>query len=164
MVLLNKRGQTFADLLIVIIFLFVIGVSSIFGYLIYNSLNDEMQADSDMSLQAKAAADTVNTGYPQYMDKAVLLVAILLWAALLISSYLIDTSPIFFVVTLIVLLIVFAAGMIISNIFQDIMGESEIAGFASSFPITNFIMGNLLMVMIVFGLTSALALYAKNRL
>lgn len=160
----SKRGQTILDMLMVVIVLFVLGVVAVYGYMIFGELNDEIQADADMHVEAKNAAAGVNTNYPTWIDGAFFLVLILLWGLLIVTSFMIDSHPIFFVLTVMMLLFVFVIGMVLANSFQDIITDDDLSSSAASFPIINWVMGNYLIALIVMGLTAALSLYAKNRL
>lgn len=161
---MGSKGQTFGDLTLFIILLVVVGVASVFGWMIYSDLNDEIQADGDMSAEAQAASQNVADNYPSMFDNVFLFILILFWIFLLVSSFLIDTHPIFFVVTVILLLFVFVVGMILANAYEEVTSDPDLIGFADDFPITSWVMTNFLLVIIVIGLSAGLALYAKNKL
>ena len=80
---------------------------------------------------------------------------------LLITSFLIDTHPVFFIVTVVLLLAVFVVSMFIANAYEELTQDADLAAFSVQFPFTNFIMSNLLLIMIVMGLSTGVALYAK---
>jgi len=152
------------DMLLVIIVLFVLLVSAIIGSLIFSNINDEIQADTTLSNESRDAAANINTGYTNWFDNAFLMALVLLWALLIISSFLLDSHPVFFIVTVFLLIFVFIVGMIVSNTYSEIVSDPEISGFAADYPKAGFIMNNFLLVLIVIGLTAGLAYYAKNRI
>lgn len=151
-------------MIMVVIVLFTLGLAAVFGYRILSEMNDEMQADADLHTEAKAVMTTVDTNYPSWIDSAFLLTLILLWGLLIVTSFMIDSHPVFFVLTLVLLLFVFIVGMALSNAYQDVTADSDLTASANAFPVINWVMGHFLIVLIVIGLSSALSLYAKNRL
>lgn len=160
----GSRGQTVLDMMYVLIILVVLGLAAVFGAKIFGDLNTEIQADDDMDVHAKAAASTVNTNYAGWFDNAFVMVLVLLWVLLLVTSFMINSHPVFFVVTVILLLFVFVVGMVMSNTYQDVTADDDLSASAALFPKINFVMGNFLIILIVMGLTAGLALYAKNRI
>lgn len=159
-----SKGQTFIDVITLLFFLFVIGVSVIIGLMVTNNLNDEIQADTDMSAEAQNASQGFTDNYPGLFDKLFLFFLFLFWIFLIVSSFLIDTHPIFFAVSIILLLFVFGLSMIMGNAYEEVAADSELTTYAAEFPIMNWVMSNILIVSIIIGFTTALALYAKNKL
>ena len=158
----GKRGQTVFDTIMLLIVLFVLALAAIIGAMVFSNVNDEFQADTSLSTEAKTAMSGVNDGYSSWFDAAILSALIFFWALLLITSFLIDTHPVFFIVTVVLLLAVFVVSMFIANTYEDLMGDTDLAAFSLNFPFTNFIMSNLLLIMIVMGLSTGVALYAKT--
>ena len=158
----NKKGQAVFDLILLVIVVFVLALSAVFGAYIFNSLNDDLQNDDNFSAQSKASAQFVDDNYSIWFDNVIVAVVVLLWVLLLVTSLFIDAHPVFFIVTVFLLVVVFIAGMAMSNSYTELTSDDELASFAAQMPKTAFIMDNLLIVLIVIGLTTALALYAKN--
>lgn len=159
----SRKGQTVLDLVTVMIILMVIGISAVVGNKLVNEVNSDVQADPSTSSEAKAFLGNVSSEYPVYMDNAFIIVLVLFWIILIVSSLFIDTHPIFFIVTVFLLLFVFVAGMIISNSYENIVQDGDFLTFSSEFPKTNWVMSNLLIVLMVMGFTAGLALYAKSQ-
>lgn len=161
MVYSNKRGQTVFDTIMLLIILFILALAGIVGAMVFSNVNDEVQADSSISLEAKTAMTSINSGYSNWFDAAILAALIFFWALLLITSFLIDTHPVFFIVTVVLLLAVFVVSMFIANTYEELSTDSDLVSFSAQFPFTNFIFSNLLLIMIVMGLSTGVALYAK---
>lgn len=156
--------QTILDMLLVIVGLFVVSLGMIFGYHILKDLNTDIQADADVAQVAKDDLQGLTTNYPNFMDNAFVLLMALLWVALVVTSFLVDSHPVFFIITVVLLVFVFMVGMVISNTFQDIAAEDDISSSADDFPMMNWVFQNFLLILIGMGFSSALALYAKERL
>ena len=160
----NRRGQTILDMIIVVIILFAFALTIVFANLILSDMNTDIQADTDMSDVAKADLNNFSINFPQFMDNAFVLFLALMWVALIVTSFLVDTHPIFFILTIVLLVFVFIIGMIIANTYQDIAAEGEITASAAQFPQMTWVFENFLLIIISMGMTSALALYAKAKL
>ena len=164
MILSGKRAQTIMDLLLVMILLTVFGVAILIGMKVSDDLDDEIQADTSLSTEAKDFSRSVNTQYPSFMDTAFLLALVLFWILLLVSSFMIDAHPVFFIVTIVLLFFVFLIGMVLSNTWQDISSDADLTASAAKFPVMTWVYANFLIVIIAIGFSAALALYAKNKI
>ena len=160
----TKRGQTPLDGLFIIVMLFVFGILIIWGYSFISDFNDDWQSDTAVSQVSKDVLNTYNDKWSPVWDQAFAWLVGLLWVALILTSFLIDTHPAFFVVTLVVLLIVFALIMELSNQYEDFTSQDEMADFSQDFPMTLWIMDHVLVLSIVMFLSAGIALYAKERL
>ena len=159
----NKRGQLAIDMVTIIIIFIIVSFSFIIGYKALKEINDDFQLDTDFSATAKDNLQGVTTQYPIYMDNAFLIMLILFWIILIVSTLFINANPIFFIVSVLLLIVVFMVGMSMSNAYGEVMSDGELVLFSDSFPKINFVMNNLLMVLIVMGLTASIALYAKSQ-
>lgn len=160
----NKRGQAIFDLVLVVIIIFVLALAAVFGAYVYDELNDEIQNDSDFSAQAKESAQFVDTNYSNWFDNVIITVLIFLWVLLIVTSFLIDAHPVFFIITVLLLIVVFIAGMAMANSYEELTSDGDLNAFANNMPKTAFVFDNFLVVLIVMGLTAALSLYAKSNL
>ena len=158
-----RKGQTYADAILVIVILFAMGIVAIFGANIVNELNTEIQADDSFSSDAKAVSSNVQENYSPLFDNIFVIVLGLFWLLLLVSAFMIDTHPIFFFVMIFLLVVVFIVGMALSNAYSEVAEDTDISADASAFTKTIWVMDNLLIIMIVMGFTSAIALYAKSQ-
>lgn len=151
------------DILLVIIMLVSFAIMMVFGHQIFSLVNSDIQSDPDMSAQAKEASGGLETRYPSTLDGAFVIMFALLWIFLIISSFMIDTHPIFIIISILLLLGAFIVAMILSNSYQELIGDSDVSEFADSFPMANWIIGNLLVVVIAMGFSVVIVLYGKNR-
>lgn len=158
----TKKANMIVDSLIIIIILLVFAFLLPFLYRFMTDYNTSTQA-SNLSPQAKTTFDTMTTQFPQWTDNAVLAAFILLWIGALVASFLIDSHPSFFVMTIILWIFLLLGMAWISNAYQDVMASSNISTYNAFFPRTAFIMSHLVEFMIALGLTIGVALYAKSR-
>jgi len=158
----SKKGNAFSDSLLVLAILVVFGLLSMVGYTVLKDLNSEIQSSDDFNANTKANIGNLNSNYPSFMDYLFLTVLVLLLIATVVFSYLVDTYPVFFIVTIIVTIIVLFIAGILTNSYDELAGETLLD--TNAFPITNYVLSNLILVVVVFALAIGLALYGKNRI
>lgn len=161
----NKRkGQSALDLVFLIVAMFMVGITAIFGYKILSDINTDVQADPDVATIAKTELGNTTANYPQYFDNAFVLILAIGWIATILTAFLIDAHPVFFIISWLLVIFALVIGMVMSNAYQDFTADEDITTAADAFPMTNWIMENLLILFIAMGGTSILSLYAKGRL
>lgn len=151
-------------MLLVIVVLLVFGLTMVFGYKIAKDINTDIQADDDIAPEGKEEMQSFTTNYPQFMDNAFVLLLTLLWVALIVTSFLVDSHPVFFILTVILLVFVFIVGMILANTYQDVTGDADLSTEAADFTMTRWVFENFLVIVIAMGFSTAIALYAKARI
>lgn len=157
-----SKGQAALDVLLLVIVLIIVGLAALVGHLVQSNVNEEIQASSDMSAESKAAMQSMTAQYPRYMDNAFLTILILFWVILLVSSFLIDSHPVFFIIMAVLMIFVFIVVMVVANTYGEIASDDAFIAFAADFPIMSWVFSHLLMVIIFVGFTTLIALYAKN--
>ena len=157
----SKKGF-FGPAITIVIALFIMGLLAIVSYNIFTDLNSDIQADADISTDAKAMSSSLHARFPSTMDGAFLFVFILLWILLLVSIWFFDSNPLFAIIVLIVLIILLIAAGMFSNFWEEMATTTDF-DFASSFPSTYFILNNFLLVMSVVSISAFITLYMKSR-
>ncbi len=146
---------------IVVLFAFVF--FSFVGNIILDNMNDDAQANDDLNNQSKQIIDEHTTAYPERFDGLFMLLFILLWCVVLVASWNINTHPIFFIFTIILMIFVFFIAAVVGNTFEELTADSGFSSIAVNYPMINFIMGNLLIVSIAVGFSIVIVLFARSR-
>lgn len=158
----NKKGQLPLDLIIVLIVLFVFVVVAFVAVFVSQGINDELQADDDWNNESKEMLSELNTGFPTWMDNAYMFILIGFWIILLVSSFMVDSHPVFFIVTVILVIFILIAGMMISNALEEVTSDPDFSSVKEQFPKMNWINDHWLIIMIAIAFTALLALYGKG--
>ena len=66
------------------------------------------------------------------------------------------------VVSVILLAIVLFLGAMISNAYDDIVGDDDFSSFTTNFPMSNFVLAHLVQFILAIGATIIIVLYGKN--
>jgi len=157
----NKRGNI--DIPIVILTLFVAVIILFFSSFFFDKFHDAVgitPAFNDSTTQG-AMEDTQTALFN--LDNTIFFLFIAFIIFLIISAYLIRTSPIFMVVMIILLIIITMFSFIISNTYQSLIEQGgEFGSFSlTNYPKTNFIFTNLPILFFIIDIFSLIAMFAK---
>ena len=160
----KKKGNVISDSIMVMVVLLIFILSIFFGNYLLNIWNDDVQADDDMTNLSKEIVEGQHSRYPNFFDGLFMMFFLLIWGLVLVASFKIDTHPIFFIFTVILLIIVFIVAAELGNFYEEIVAEDELVTITAGFPMANYIMSHLLTVIIVIGFSIVLVLFGKNRM
>lgn len=160
----SKKGNAILDSIMVIVVLFSFGLITFFGYYILSEVNTDIQADTTINQTSKDIVNNLETSYPTVMDGLFIFVFVLLWCLVLVASFFVDAHPIFFIFTVILLIVVIIVSALLSNAFEEVTLDASVSSVRSSFPMTMFIMGHLVEVILAIAFTVMLALFGKAQL
>lgn len=161
---MNKKANAILDTLVVVVILFVLGIIVVFGNKILTEVNSDIQADASMSNDSKKFIGDMNTQYPTLFDGIFLFILVGSWICSIIFSFMIDTHPIFIVISIILLIVILFAAALLANSYSDITSDSSLATYAVNYPNINFVMSHIVQVVLVIAATIMIALFAKSRL
>lgn len=159
----RKKGNVFLETIIVIVLLLGMGLVGLIAHNIFGQLNDAIQEDTTLQNKTKEDVDSLYNRNDNFLDGIMLLLFILLWAMVILSSFLIDSHPAFFIFTIILVGILLFIGAILANTWEEIASTSEFGATATDLPITNFILSNLGIHALVIGFIVSIILFAKVR-
>lgn len=157
----TKRGNAISDTLIVVIVLVVLGIFSVIGYKFLYEENAVIQADADFSSEGQNVSQELTNNFPSIFDNLFLFVFVMLTIGGIVTSFLVDTHPIFFFINIFLLICVFFVLIHLANTYDDTMQDTEFASFAASFPYMTWVMTHLLPLGIVIGFIILTALFMK---
>lgn len=162
LVLNSKRGNVFADSVTVLVILFAFGLGIMVIYPALFDINTAVQADNQLSNVTKTTVDDFTTRYPSIFDGAFVMIVGLLWVAAIVLSVTVDSNPAFLGIIIISLIVVLLLGNILAETYSDVVSTDGLTTLATTFPMTNFILNNLLGVILVIGASILIALYGKS--
>jgi hypothetical protein len=160
----NKKGNVIADSVLVVFVLFIFTIITVVGYIISNDINADLQQDEDISASAKAELDDLNNRFPSVFDSIFAMAFILFWIVVLIASFLIDSHPIFFILTMILFIGILIGGAMFSNAYEEFEADPEYSSYAQNFPIMSFVNTHLVIFLLAIGASIGIVLFGKNRL
>ena len=158
----SNKGNTALETVAILVVVVITAIIVWNGYKVYNELNTEIQAD--LTGKALEEHNDMYSSYPSIMDKVVPTIIILLWIGVVIASTMIDTHPIFFGISIFILIFVLIGAAIISNTAQEIMDDQTFSEVQDNFPLTYWSITHLVQIIMVIGFSVMISLYAKRAL
>lgn len=155
----SKKGNAVADSLIIVVMLFVFAVSSFIAYKAYVDLKptlDEEFTDSN----ASSVNDDLYSRTPTMLDSLLAVALVILWIGSVALAFFVDTHPVWFVLSLILMVFVLIIAGFLSNAFVEINDD---LGIGTNFPMMSFVFTNLLAFILGVIISVVMALYAKSR-
>lgn len=161
----DKKANAVIDTATFLIVFFIMALITIISYHAFKEIYPQISPEFNNSnyTAANTTLTTINESYPSTFDGGIVFIFFGIWIAVLIASYQIDTHPVFFVVSMIMLIAICVAAIFISNFYEEMFADAVFNNITSSFPMTNWIATHMLIVVIVIGASITMVLYAKMR-
>ena len=159
----NKKGNAVTDSATVIVVGFVFVLMCIIGYVIFGGIRTNLTPQLTAGTVAYDQIENNYDRYPKIFDSLIVFVFVALWIMGIIASLMIDSNPLFFGITMLLLVFVIISSIYIANFYDDITSQDTLSTAAAVFVKTNFIFNHLLQISILISLSIALVLYAKMK-
>jgi len=158
----SKRGQTFLDVLVIAVILVVTAIAYVIIAMLQSSITEQMLSDDTLSDVSQTSLKNFDSSHISNLDNTFLIVFILFWIFVVVSSLFVDANPIFFVISIILLVVVLVIGAIMGNVYSTFAMENDIYTFSSAFSKMGYIMDHLLTFIVFIAVTALIAMYGKN--
>jgi len=160
----GRKGNMLLDSITVIVVLIVFGIVLFLSYMVLDDWNTEVQADNEtFSEAARNLTADEHSAFPNYWDSLFITILVFLWVAAVVASFFIDSHPIFFIISVVAFIFIIIASGYMSNAFMELAEDSSITSVSQEFPKVLWVFDNLVVIIMVYGLSIGLSLYAKVR-
>lgn len=160
----NKKGfGIIFGMIILIIVLFVFALINSLSFNIFDDIKPDVEADLN-STEAKLVLNTTYNNFPALFDSLILFVLVGIWAVGLLSAFVSDEHPVLFGFMMIAVIFTIIAGMFLGNSYEEIMQDSDLTDMPSQFPISFYILSNMMNIGIGVAITMFIVRFGKNRL
>ena len=161
-----KKGNAVLDILTIFIVLFIVGIFVVYFFSGVDPLQQDLANDFNESGDnwSRDYMTEQNEFYPKFWDAAIVFILFGLWMAAIISGFLLDTYPVFFIIIVMLIAPILFVGIILSNVYEDLLSTTDIIAYQGSFPMSFWIMTHLLPIGILLFLSVAGTIYGKNKL
>lgn len=160
---INKKGNAVVDTGFVFVVLIVMSVISVICYKVLADVNTGIQA-SDMTTESKTISSTWTTNYPSMVDNIFIIIFAVLWIMIIAASLMINSHPFFMIIAVILLALLLFAATFISNFVITLQDTPELVDYALAMPMMYFVMNHMIMILTAMGFSVILALYARSAL
>lgn len=157
----NKKGNAVIEGITIVVLMFVLGIAGVYSYYIFDQLNTELVADEDINVEAKTISSSMFAVHKDLMDNLFLFAYILFILFTIVSAFIIDSHPIFFAISIILLIGVFVVAGLMANAYDDVMQDGEIAPYANEFVFTTWVMSHLLEQIIALVFIITIVIFVK---
>lgn len=164
MTLGSKKGNVPLAVLIAVLMITLFAIIAIFAQKVFQDFNTEIQSDDSFNAASKTDFAAQSTSFGNTFDALVVTALVLFWIFMLISSFLIRSHPIFFVISLIVLLFILGFSAFMGNMYEEITDDAEFSSSVAQFPMTNWVATHMLVVAIAMSMTTLISIYGGWKL
>lgn len=140
----NKRGDI-ESMLYIVVMLFVIAIAFLFISNLNHEIFTELQSNINGTYEGTVAVSTlseVSSKDQVIWDYAFIGVFVGCLLAVGLSAWGIRVSPIFFWIYVLMSMFILGAGVILSNVWQDVAADADFASTIARFPMTNMLLGS----------------------
>ena len=158
---LGSRANLAIDGVLFVVVLFVVGIGLLVIYNMNLDLEEAITEDDTLTAtETKYLTEPVDQ-FPSFWDSVFVFLFGAAYIGMIIGAFLIDSHPVFLVVSILILLFAVLVPMAITNAYEETVtdGYADIVG---NFPMMNYILTHLLETFIVVVATAMIALYAKS--
>jgi hypothetical protein len=169
--MMNKNGQVLSITAFFIIILSVFVLAMLLMSFVNTILTPVGDTLGNISAQSGNAVHKINDSWNKWFDYAIIVLFMLNVIVLLISSYMVDTNPIFLIVYIIsVMLLVIFGGNVVGSL-NDIWDSAGVFGTGNAqginsiqyMPFTQYLLNHFTLVMLTIIVISGVIMYAKFR-
>ena len=158
----KKKGQI-QQIAFFLILVFTIIFTLLVSKYILVQFNEALEVDDLHTTESRQALVDMDVMFPTF-DNAILFVLVLLSIALIITSFFIPTHPVFIVINVFGIFFLAFLGMLLSNMYADIIIESpELASVSGTFPKLNFVMNQLPWIACILVFVTTIAQYIRYK-
>jgi hypothetical protein len=150
---------TILDFLVIGIALLLMSISILFGSTMLREYATMFNATNppNTSMEIIQSGQTTMRAF----DSLFVLLTFGMMLATVISAFFVRTHPVFFVLSLLLMLLVLPMMAIFSNIFEEFATHQDLLQAASDYPLMQSIWGSLPTITLVFIIVTAIVLYSK---
>lgn len=159
----SKAQATIYIGILSVVVIMSMGLIIFLGQKIFTDLNTELQSSPELSASTKGNITGIVNTYTSFSDGLILFVLSLFWIFSLIAAYYTDNNPVFFVISLVVMLFLIAASGILVDFWTEYSSDAAYSGYTTVFPITTFIMDNFVAILVGMLLSTLMVAFIKGR-
>lgn len=160
---LNKRGQDFRMGVTVLATVFVFAIVGVIILKILSSVNTEVQANDAFNSQSKTMMSSSNTKMINWLDNSILFVYVGFSLVIIIFAVLTFIHPIFFLVSMIMVVLQVLSSRYFSHMWSTITSTSELSGTVAGLINADFFINSLPYFTLIFAVIISIISYSKFR-
>lgn len=159
---LNKKGSI-RDVGLSAVVLFAFGLVAFLLLFVYNTSTDLMIQSEPFN--GTAAGEVIQTHQETLngMDYIVLAIFLGFFLGVIMLSYLVGGVPVFVAIYIIFFLVISVLSGILTSVWENVSGMVIFGTTINNLPITNFLLNNLTLVIVVTGFVGLIVMYVRGQ-
>jgi hypothetical protein len=159
----NKKGFV-GDIIFILVFIFITVISIAAGYMIYHNYTDSIANVQAFNTSENANITAMAFTTLNSFDYSFIFIVVGLVILTIISTFSIQTHPIFFFISSLLLVIAVIFAGVFANVFEIIMGKAAFSGASAQYVVITYFMDHLPTMMLIIGAILLIILFAKGRM
>ena len=155
-----RRKGFVLDIIVVVIIMFVFGFAILITDKIMTGIETALP-DNSTTINKTIFVEVHNT--MSIFDEVFVFATIGFFITTLISAFMIDAHPAFFIFSLIMLIILIVIGTQLTNVWLAIASSPQMSDISSKYPMMTTIFQHLPLIMLIFGFLVIIVLVARPR-
>lgn len=159
----SKKASGIGDIIVIFTMFFVVVVAMMTIYKPMSNVNQLIQGNDYYDANSKEIADEMTSWTPDFFDTALIILLFVFCIGMFVSSYFIDSHPIFLGAFFFLLIFVIIGIAKLSNVYVELAVGDAMAVAVLVYPKCHYVMGHLAHVVLLIGIIEAIVLFAKWR-
>lgn len=152
-----------SDTITLVVTMIGLFIFAFIGNATYMFFNDAIQEDNTFTDSIKSDVQYRSGEYASVWDNVIFLTFIALWLVALMASFLINTHPVFYVISILSFVFIVIIGGVLAIFIDDIVNDTHLSPYTEGFPKTLFLVENLVAVLFGVAFTIGLVLFGKTQ-
>jgi len=157
----GKKGQA-SELIFYGVILFILAITIIVSFKLITDINVAFQSSDIISDSGKANIGGFADRFGVIFDGIYIVALVILSIVLIATVFMLDTHPIFFVLSVITFLAVLMVNTILANAIDQIGTTPALLSFYNQLPMMRFVANHFIAILSVVGFASFMAFYTKR--
>jgi hypothetical protein len=159
---MNKKGDI-QDLIMIAVFIVGFAMAGIIAYKFFGDFTEKVADTGTFSDDAMTTMNETQARMPPVFDGGLLVVFVLATLVMLISAWFVDVHPAIFIMAFIIVVAIIIIAGAMSNAYQEFTQQDALLNESAEFPMTNFMINNLPVIILIIGIALTIVLFAKFR-
>jgi len=157
----NKKGQI-RDIAFVLITITSIAITMLVAGYLYSKIGDGFDDSGMHTNESKTAYTQIGTAFPLF-DNSFIFIIMGLTIGLIISAFMIPSSPVYIAINIIGFLVLTFLGAVFSNLYGELIVQEGLNSSASTFPVVTYVMSRFPYLAAGLVLLLTIIMYSKSR-
>ena len=154
-----KRKGSALDIIALCAIILALGIVIVVGTHIKDNILPEFQ-EALGGTAAQGIIDEVDVAF-NVLDYVFIAVVVGMGAAAIVTAFMIPTHPVFFFISILLLMVALLLAPTFSNVFRTLTDDAEFSTIVDSYSMMKLVFENLPLFILMFGMLVMVATYAK---